>query len=307
MVYKNFAELTMAVKNFPSAKRMAVAAAEDRSTLEAVMRAQKEEIASPILIGCKDRILGILTDMGTSIPENDIIDKPDSENAAKRAVSLYNEGKADFLMKGKLDSAVLLRAVANKETGLGKGGVMSSFMLFEVPNYHKLISVVDGGMVAYPTLEQKKAIIENTVGALRDLGYVCPKAAVLACVEKVNPKMPETVEADALAQMNRRGEIKNCIVEGPLSYDCAMSREIAEYKGLESKIAGDVDILAAPDIHTANIMGKVMTVTAKGKMAGYIVGAKCPIVLASRWTSAEEKYLSIVISAASMIREKRNE
>ena len=210
-------------------------------------------------------------------------------------------------MKGKLDSAVLLRAVANKETGLGKGGVMSSFMLFEVPNYHKLISVVDGGMVAYPTLEQKKAIIENTVGALRDLGYVCPKAAVLACVEKVNPKMPETVEADALAQMNRRGEIKNCIVEGPLSYDCAMSREIAEYKGLESKIAGDVDILAAPDIHTANIMGKVMTVTAKGKMAGYIVGAKCPIVLASRWTSAEEKYLSIVISAASMIREKRNE
>jgi len=243
--------------------------------------------------------------MGTSVPENDIIDESDSENAAKRAVCLFNEGKTDFLMKGKLDSAVLLRAVANKGTGLGKGGIMSSFMLFQVPNYHKLLSVVDGGMVAYPTLEQKKAIIENTVGALRDLGYVCPKVAVLACVEKVNPKMPETVEADALAQMNRRGEIKNCIVEGPLSYDCALSKEIAEYKGLKSEIAGDADILAAPNIHTANIMGKVMTVTAKGKMAGYIVGAKCPIVLASRWTSAEEKYLSIIISIASMKSENK--
>jgi phosphate butyryltransferase len=306
MPCKDFNEIIKKVKALTTVKRMAVVAAEDKYTLEAVIHAQKEGIISPILIGDKAKIIEILEDMEASVPESDIIDEPEAENASIRAVRLFNEGKADFLMKGKLDTATLLKAVVNKETGLGKGGVMSSFMLFQVPNYHKLISVVDGGMVAYPTLEQKKAIIENTVGAMRDLCCDCPKVAVLACIEKVNPKMPETVEAYELAQMNRRGEIKNCIVEGPISYDCAMSKEIAEYKGLKSEISGDVDILVAPDIHAANIMGKVMTVTCKAKMAGFIVGAKCPIVLASRWTSAEEKYLSIVISAASAYGESKN-
>ncbi len=299
MLCKDFNAIIEKAKRFPSAKRLAVVAAEDINTLEAVIHAQKEGIVSPILIGNKPQIQYFLGEMGASVSESNIIDEPDFANAAACAVKLYNEGKTDFLMKGKLDTAILLKEVVSKETGLGTGGVMSSFMIFQVPNYHKLLSIVDGGMVTYPTLEQKKAIIENTVDALHRLGYRCPKVAVLACVEKVNPNMPETVEADALAEMNKRGEIKNCIVEGPISYDCAMSKEIAEYKGLSSKIAGNADILVAPNIHTANIMGKILTVTCKAKMAGFIVGAKCPIVLASRWTSAEEKYLSIVISTAS--------
>ena len=174
---------------------------------------------------------------------------------------------------------------------------MSHFTIFEIPGYHKLLAPVDGGMVTYPTLEQKKQIIENTVEMFHALGYDRPKVGVLACVEKINPKMPETVEADALKQMNLRGEIGGCIVEGPISYDCAVSKEIADYKGFESPCAGDCDILLAPNIHAGNIMGKMLTVTCGAKMAGFIVGAACPIAMTSRGSSAEEKFDSIVLAA----------
>jgi phosphate butyryltransferase len=131
------------------------------------------------------------------------------------------------------------------------------------------------------------------------MAYDCPKVGVLACVEKVNPKMPESVDAAELAEMNKRGEIKNCIVEGPIQYDCAMSKEISEFKGLDSKIAGDPDVLVAPNIHAGNIMGKMYAISCKANIAGFIVGAKCPIVMVSRGSSAEEKYLSIVVCAAA--------
>ena len=134
---------------------------------------------------------------------------------------------------------------------------------------------------------------------MRALGCECPKVGVLACVEKVNPKMPETVEARELREMNRRGEITDCIVEGPISYDCAMSREIADFKGFESPVAGDPDILVAPNIHAGNIMGKIFTVSCGAKMAGFVGGASCPIVVTSRGSSAEEKYMSIAVSAAA--------
>lgn len=299
MVYKNFDQLIAHVKGQSGSYRMAVAAAGDPHTLEAVLRARQEGIASPILVGDKSVIDQTLARLGESVPEEDIFDVPDLAQAAAKAVALVREGKADFLMKGKLDTSVLLKAVVNKECGLGRGGVMSHFTAFEVPSYHKLLIPVDGGMVTYPTLEQKKAILENTVGALKDMGYDCPKVGVLACVEKVNPKMPETVEADALKQMNLRGEISGCVVEGPISYDCAVSKEIADFKGFRSPVAGDCDVLLAPNIHAGNIMGKMLTVTCGAKMAGFIVGASCPIVMTSRGSSAEEKYLSIVIAAAA--------
>ena len=149
------------------------------------------------------------------------------------------------------------------------------------------------------TLEQKKAIIENTVEVLRTYGYENPKVGVLACVEKVNPKMPETIEAAELSKMNESGEILGCVVAGPISYDCAMDAEVAKIKRYEGPVAGNADILVAPNIHAGNIMGKMLTVTCKARMAGFIVGAKCPIVLTSRGSSTEEKYLSIVISAAA--------
>ncbi|HNY19626.1 MAG TPA: phosphate acyltransferase, partial [Flexilinea sp.] len=190
-----------------------------------------------------------------------------------------------------------LKAVVDREHGLNRGGIMSHFTVFEVPTYHKLLAPVDGGMVTYPDLQQKKCIIENTVETFHAIGYECPKVGVLACIEKVNPKMPETVDGNALKEMNQRGEISGCIVEGPISYDCAVSREIAELKDFRSPCAGDCDILLAPNIHAGNIMGKMLAVTCGAKLAGFVVGAKCPVVMTSRGSSAEEKYLSIVISA----------
>lgn len=299
MVFKTFDELIASQKGHPHTARMAVAAAGDPHTIEAALQARREGIVHPILVGDKSIIDAALAELGEAVAPEDIYDVPDLAESARFAVGLVRQGKADFLMKGKLDTSVLLKAVVDKENGLGKGGVMSHFTAFQVPSYHKLLVPVDGGMVTYPTLEQKKAIIENTVDALRAMGYDCPKVGVLACVEKLNPKMPETVEADALKQMNLRGEISGCVVEGPISYDCAVSKEIADFKGFESPCAGDCDILVAPNIHAGNIMGKMLAVTCGAKMAGFIVGAKCPIVMTSRGSTAEEKYLSIVISAAA--------
>lgn len=299
MVFTNFDQLVEKVKGYPSMKRMAVAAAGDEHTLEAVLHARKEGIVDPVLVGDKAIIDKVLAELGETVAEENIYDYADVKEAAEFAVKLVKEGKADFLMKGKLDTGVILKAVVNKENGLGQGRTMSHFTMFEVPTYHKILVPVDGGMVTYPTLEQKKDIINNTVETLISMGYDCPKVGVLACVEKLNPKMPETVEGNELKEMNKRGEIKNCIVEGPISYDCAVSKEIADFKGFNSPVAGDVDVLVAPNIHAGNIMGKMLACTCKARMAGFIVGAKCPIVLTSRGSSAEEKYLSIVVSAAA--------
>ncbi len=299
MVFTSFDDVIEKVKGYPARKRMAVAAAGDEHTLQAVVHARREGIVEPLLVGDKAIIDQVLAELGEAVPEDQIFDYPDLKEAAEFAVKLVKDGKADFLMKGKLDTAVILKAVVNKENGLGMGRTMSHFTMFEVPTYHKILCPVDGGMVTYPTLEQKKDIINNTVETLIAMGYDCPKVGVLACVEKVNPKMPETVEARELKEMNERGEIPGCIVEGPVSYDCAIDKEIAEFKGFHSEVAGDVDVLVAPNIHAGNIMGKMLACTCKAKMAGFIVGAKCPIVLTSRGSSAEEKYLAIVVSAAA--------
>lgn len=297
MVYKSFQELISIAKRKSHKVRMAVAAAGDMHSIEAALQARAEGIVEPVLVGDKAVISTVLEALGETVPTKNIYDVSDPAEAAQKAVALIRQGNADFLMKGKMDTSVLLKSVVNKETGMGTGGMMTHFSIFEVPSYHKLLVPVDGGMVPYPTLEQKKCIIENTAGTLRALGYDCPKVGVLACVEKVNPKMPETVEADALKQMNIRGEIAGCIVEGPISYDCAVCKEIADLKGFDSPCAGDCDILMAPNIHAGNIMGKMLSVTCGAKMAGFIVGAACPIVMTSRGASAEEKYLSIVISS----------
>ena len=298
MELHSFEELAEQVKKNPNKKRMAVAAANDDHTLKAVMHAVHEGIVTPVLVGDRKKIREILEQLGEEVPDESIIDCPEPAEAAQKAVDLIREGKADFVMKGTLDTKVILKAVVNPEHGLGKGRTMSHFCIIEIPHCHKMISVVDGGMVTYPTLEQKKDIINNTVETFRAIGYECPKVAVLSCVEKVNPKMPETVDARALQEMNEHGEIPNCIVEGPISYDCAMDPEIAKFKGFESRISGDVDILVTPDIHTGNILGKAYTVTCGSKMAGFIVGAKCPVVVTSRSSSPEEKYNSIMLCAS---------
>ena len=284
-VIKNFDEIVERVKGFPEPMRVIVAAAQDEHTLQAIKHAQEEGIAKPVLVGDK-------------VPEEDIYDVPDVDESAKRAVALIHEGKGDFLMKGKMETAQILKPAVNKETGLGTGRVMSHFVFDELPHYHKLLVTTDGGMMTYPTLEQKAQIIENTVETLKALGYENPKIAAVAAVEKVNPKMPETVEARELKEMNERGEIKDCVVEGPISLDIALDKECADIKGFESPVAGDADVILVPNIQVGNILGKSITIIAKGNMAGFVVGAQVPIVFCSRGSSAKEKFLSLALAAA---------
>lgn len=299
MEYHNFAQLIGRVKEQGMRRRMVVACANDEHSIGAALRAGHEGLVSPVLVGDESLMRPILAHMGAGAQSAQLYHCEGLQESCALAVRLVREGKGDVLMKGKVDTSVFLREVVNREHGLGRGGVMSHVTLFETPGYHKLLVPVDGGMVPYPTLEQKKAIIENTVGALRRMGWECPRVGVLACKEKVDPKMPETLEARALQEMNERGEIADCIVEGPISYDCAVNASIAAFKGYESRIAGEVDILLAPNIHAGNIMGKMLVCTAGAKMAGFVEGAQCPVIMTSRGSSEEEKYLSIVVAAAA--------
>lgn len=300
MEFKTFDELIKHVQSNGSKKRVAVAAAHDSHTLEALILADGDNIATPVLVGNKAEIQEILAKLGVDSDKYEIYETHSDKESAEKTIELIKEGKADFIMKGKLQTADLLRAVVNKEKGLSKGKVMSHVAMHEVPTYHKLLAVTDGGMMLYPNLEEKKQIMENAVEVFNNIGYECPKVAVLAAVENVNPKMPETVDGDLLKQMNLRGEIKNCIVEGPMSFDLALSKESAEIKGYKSEVVGEVDIMLVPNITTGNIMSKALIYGGNAKMAGFIVGAKVPIVLTSRGASTQEKYLSLAISASAV-------
>ena len=298
MPFKNFDEIIEHVGAKAKKARLAVAAAGDAHTLEAVLKAEREGLIIPVLVGDEAKIREIFSDLNREIgDEVVIVDEPDNAAACVKAVELIRAGEADFLMKGAADTRSYLRAVVDREKGLGGGGLMTHFVLTEVPRYHKLLSLMDTGMVPYPTLEQKKEILKAAADVFFKLGYESVKAGVLTCVEKVNPKMPETVEAAELARMAEAGELPGIAVAGPISYDCAMSKEIAELKGYKSEVAGDPDILLFPDIHAGNILGKCLTVTCGAQMAGFIVGTVCPVVMTSRGSSMEEKYHSIVLAA----------
>ena len=297
MSYKSFAELIGAIQSHSTVRRLVVAAAQDEHTLEAVFRARRDKIVDPYLIGNPDKIREIVRFLGETLPSDHIIAAASEVEAARLAVDAIRTGKADILMKGRIETADMMRAVINKEHGLRTKGIMSMVVFHEMPSYHKLLAVTDGGMVMYPNLEEKKMLVINAVNTMVSMGYDCPKVAVLAAVEKVNPKMPETVDADQLKQMNRRGEICNCYIEGPVSYDIVMSPESAAIKGFSSPVTGDADLLVVPDITTGNVLGKCLQYSAGARMAGIIVGAQVPIVLTSRGASPEEKYLSLALSA----------
>ena len=296
MVYKKFEELLALVDTKADKKTVALVRAEDDHALEAVAEVVKKGLIDAVLVGNREAIKKTAEKIGFSVTDEQIVDAEDPESAAAEGVKLIREGRADFLMKGKLESSQMLRPVVNKQTGLNKGGVMSHVSLTEVPAYHKMVLTTDGGMLPYPTLEQKKHIIENAVYVMNRLGYEEPKVCVLAASETPNPKMPESMEAAALKEMNQKGEIENCIVEGPISFDLAMVKEKAEIKGYESPCAGDADILIVPNIHAGNILGKCLIEMANSKMAGLIVGAQCPIVLTSRGASSEEKFNSLMLA-----------
>ncbi len=300
MELKNFQELILKVQNNNSKKRVAVAAAHDEHTLEAVFRAAKDKLVEPVLIGNKEKIIKIIKNLNVEYDLNTIISTESDKESAEKTVELINANKADFIMKGKLQTADLLKAVVDKEKGLRTGKVISHVAILEVPAYHKLLAITDGGMMMYPNAEEKKQILESAVDVFLAMGYECPKVAVLAAVETVNPKMPEAVDADILKKMNQSGKIKDCIIEGPISVDLTFNKESAQIKGYDSPVTGEADILLVPNITTGNIMSKALIEMANATMAGMIVGAKVPIVLTSRGATSQEKYLSLVLCASAV-------
>lgn len=299
MHYRDFGEVVAACKNKPDRRVMALAAAQDAAVIEGALAAFDAGITKPVFVGDAAKIRELLRGRDRNPADFDLMQAQEG-NEAQAAVELVREGSANFLMKGMLETRDLLRAVVAKENGLHAGGLMSHVVFFgDVPNYHKLFIQTDGGMVMYPTLEQKAGILENAVDTLLRMGYEDPKVAALCAVEFVNPKMKESVEAAELQRMNREGIIKNCTVVGPVSYDVAMDAQIAHRKGFDCPHCGDFDVLLVPDMNCGNIMGKCLTVTAGAKMAGVVVGARVPIALTSRGSSTEERFNSIAIAALS--------
>jgi phosphate butyryltransferase len=278
-------------------KTLSVAAAHDKEVLSAVTEAVKLGIVDAILVGDEDKIKSIAEENGLSLDNIKIVDEKNILKAAAKAVEFVSNGQAHYIMKGLLGTADLLRAVLNKEAGLRGKGLLSHVMVYEVPTYHKLIFLTDGGMVPYPALEDKIGIINNAVKVAHKLELDMPKIAPICAVEVVNPGMQATLDASVLSQMNKRGQIKGCIIDGPLGLDNAISKIAAEHKGIVSDVAGDADILLVPNIESGNFLGKSMTYFANAQSAGVIMGAKCPVVLVSRADSAESKLYSIALGS----------
>jgi phosphate butyryltransferase len=279
-------------------RRIAVAAAQEHTALEAVVDAYKHGLAQPVLVGDRAGIEAIARELGINLSPFELIEEADPVRAAAKAVELVRTGKADMLMKGIIDTSVILKAALNKETGINAGRLVSHVAVFETAHYHKLLIVTDAAINIAPDLPAKLDIIASAVQAARALGVAKPKVALLAAVEKVNyDKMPCTVDAAIITQMNRRGQVKGCVVDGPLALDNAVSAESARIKKIVSEVAGDADILIAPDIEAGNILYKSLLDLGGAKGAGIVMGAAKPIVLTSRADSAETKLASIAFAA----------
>ncbi|QXM06326.1 bifunctional enoyl-CoA hydratase/phosphate acetyltransferase [Crassaminicella indica] len=294
---KNFEELIKAAKE-QKKMRLAVAAAQDEEVLVAVCNAAEIGIIEPVLIGDKEKIERIASENSLRIHSYEIIEKKEVDEAAKAAVSLVSSGKADFVMKGLLDTSILLKAVLDKEIGLRTDSQLSHVMVYHIPNYHKLLFLTDGGMNIAPTLEEKVKITKNAIAVAKAMGIKAVKIAALAAKEKVNPKMQATVDADVLKKMGQNGEFgEGVILDGPLALDLAISKEAAKTKKFESEVAGDADILLVPTIEVGNGIGKALTYFAEAKSAGIIMGTKAPVILVSRADSHESKLNSIALGS----------
>ncbi len=279
-------------------KKLVLAAAQDQSALEAVINASRNSVVDAILVGDKTRIDEICSKANLDISAFELIHEPDYEKAAAFSVKLVSEKKADILMKGHLSTSCLLRAVLNKEWGLRSGELLSHLALFEVPAYHKIIALTDSAMNIAPDFKGKVSIIKNAVNYLIKLGIPNPKVAVLSAVETVNPDMKSSMEAAALAKMADRNQIANCIIDGPLAFDNAISSKSAQLKKINSTVAGDADLLIGDNLDVCNAVYKSFIYFAQARCAAVIVGASAPIVLTSRADSDETKLSSIALAAA---------
>lgn len=290
---KNFEQLKEMLKAMPVKRKVAVVPAQDEHTLEAISHAYRDGMVEPVLIGDEPKIREILAQIGTDADKMTIIHVEDPTEAIQKAADMARDGEVDCIMKGKTETGALMKVLVNRERGIRKNDTMSLLAFMESPNYHKVFAITDVGLLIYPSKDQKKAAIQNAVEAFHALGVEQPKVAILAAVEKVNPKMKETVEA---AEIKEEG-VEGCIIEGPISYDLAMDPASAPIKGYVSPVAGDADLLVVPDIVSGNIAAKTITVIGGGRTGGVVLGAKVPVLLVSRAASADDKYMSIVIAA----------
>ncbi len=294
---KNINELFEAAKKQHTMK-LVVAAAQDEDVLLAVMKAAEESVVDPILVGDESLINEIAEKNGLDLSAYKLIHLVDLTEVARTSVELVKSGQADFVMKGLIDTSILLKAVLDKEVGLRTDSQLSHVMVYDIPAYHKLMYFTDGGMNISPDLEAKTAITKNAIHVAKALGNENVKVACLAAKEKVNPKMPATVDAKALEEKCQNGEFgEGVIVEGPLAFDLVVSKEAAETKGFKSQIAGDVDVVVVPTIEVGNGIGKSLTYLSKAQSAGIIMGAKAPVVLVSRADSFEDKLNSIALGS----------
>ncbi len=295
MVMKNLDDILKEAKKSESL-RPAIAGANDPDTLEAVkMGIDEGLIKEPFLIGCREGFKERLSELGL-LDVAEVIFAYGDERKSEIAVDLVAEGKADFLVKGKVHTADLLRAVLRKEKGLRREKLLSHVFIMQVKTYHKLLFVTDGAINILPNLEEKRAILENAVELARALGIEVPKVACLSAVETVNPRIPSTIDAACLSKMAERGQIKGAIVDGPLAFDNAISKEAAEEKGINSPVSGDVDILLLPNLESGNVLYKNMEYLGGAKAAGIVMGASRPISLTSRADPPDVKLYSAALA-----------
>lgn len=293
---RNFNDLLSKLK-VGKRKKLSVAVAQDEPVLEAVKAAKERGIADAILVGNKEEIEKIATKIDMDLSDFEIIHEEDIKKAALKAIELVSSGVADMVMKGLVDTATFLRSVLNKEVGLRTGNLMSHVAVFEIEGIDRLILLTDAAFNTYPDLKQKVQIINNSVMVAKSCGIENIKVAPICAVEVVNPDMPATVDAALLSKMSDRGQIKGCIVDGPLALDNALSEEAAHHKGITGPVAGRADILLLPNIDVANVMYKTLTYTSNTKNGGILVGASAPVILTSRTDSFETKVNSIALAA----------
>jgi phosphate acetyltransferase len=290
--YERLLERCLSLEPVPTA----VAYPCEATALSGAVEAAQKKLITPILVGPADKIAAIAKSAGIDLGSLEIVDVPNSITAAARAVALIKEGRAEVLMKGSLHSDELMSAIVSREGGLRTGRRISHAFLMDVPTYHKVLIVTDGAINIAPTLEDKVDICQNAIDLAISLGCEKPKVAILAAVETVNSKMPATLDAAALCKMAERGQIKGGILDGPLAFDNAISEEAAKTKGIHSEVAGDPDILLAPDLEAGNILAKQLSFLANADSAGMVLGARVPVILTSRADSVRSRIASCAVA-----------
>jgi phosphate acetyltransferase len=268
----------------------------EASALTGAVEAAQSKLIAPILVGPAAKLADIAKTAGIELGRLEVIDVAEPHAAAEKAVALVREGRAEVLMKGSLHTDELLSAVVSREKGLRTGRRISHAFLMDVPTYHKVLVVTDAAINIAPVLEDKVDICQNAIDLAISLGVKTPKVAVLAAVETVNSKMPATLDAAALCKMADRGQIKGGLVDGPLAFDNAISKDAAKTKGITSEVAGDPDILLAPDLEAGNILAKQLSFLANADSAGLVLGARVPIILTSRADSVRSRIASCAVA-----------